>query len=168
MHAGLLPGVPLERQDPTAVMTMRSVDLDTHVPSPDPPEAFGRKSRKVVNEMMEEKGRKSENRKDRKKKKKDKKPKESGSVPWTTLWNRYQSLRPKHLHQTVIYGHDSRQGLTLKKYSMGLDSGCVRGGRLTALVIESDRRWWKSWKEGRGVRTRVVSVGCKDYKDIDH
>ena len=168
MHAGLLPGVPLERQDPTAVMTMRSVDLDTHVPSPDPPEAFGRKSRKAVNEMMEKKGRKSENRKDRKKKKKDKKPKESGSVPWTTLWNRYQSLRPKHLHQTVIYGHDSRRGLTLKKYSMGLDSGCVRGGRLTALVIESDRRWWKSWKEGGGVRTRVVSVGCKDYKDIDH
>lgn len=33
VHAGLLPGVELERQDPFAVMTMRTMDLDTHVPS---------------------------------------------------------------------------------------------------------------------------------------
>ena len=35
VHAGLVPGVDLERQDPSAVMTMRTVDLDTHVPSRD-------------------------------------------------------------------------------------------------------------------------------------
>lgn len=33
VHAGLIPGVELERQDPLAVMSMRTVDLDTHVPS---------------------------------------------------------------------------------------------------------------------------------------
>ena len=34
-HAGLVPGVDLERQDPSAVMTMRTIDLNTHVPSRD-------------------------------------------------------------------------------------------------------------------------------------
>ena len=32
-HAGLVPGVRLERQDPMGVMHMRTIDLDTHVPS---------------------------------------------------------------------------------------------------------------------------------------
>lgn len=35
VHAGLVPGIRLERQDPTTVMTMRSIDLGTHVPSKD-------------------------------------------------------------------------------------------------------------------------------------
>ena len=33
VHAGLVPGLKLEKQDPIAVMNMRTVDLDTHVPS---------------------------------------------------------------------------------------------------------------------------------------
>ena len=33
VHAGLIPGVMLERQDPISVMHMRTVDLETHVPS---------------------------------------------------------------------------------------------------------------------------------------
>jgi hypothetical protein len=33
VHAGLVPGVGLDRQDPSTVMTMRTIDLDTHVPS---------------------------------------------------------------------------------------------------------------------------------------
>ena len=33
VHAGLIPGVRLERQDPIGVMHMRTVDLDSHVPS---------------------------------------------------------------------------------------------------------------------------------------
>lgn len=33
VHAGLVPGVRLERQDPMGVMHMRTIDLDTHVPS---------------------------------------------------------------------------------------------------------------------------------------
>lgn len=32
-HAGLVPGVDLQRQDPAAVMAMRTIDLETHVPS---------------------------------------------------------------------------------------------------------------------------------------
>jgi hypothetical protein len=33
VHAGLVPGVDLENQDPSAAMTMRTIDLNTHVPS---------------------------------------------------------------------------------------------------------------------------------------
>ena len=33
VHGGLIPGVRLEKQDPMGVMHMRTIDLDTHVPS---------------------------------------------------------------------------------------------------------------------------------------
>ena len=33
VHAGLVPGVRLERQDPMGVMHMRTIDLGSHVPS---------------------------------------------------------------------------------------------------------------------------------------
>ncbi|EAU33545.1 conserved hypothetical protein [Aspergillus terreus NIH2624] len=33
VHAGLVPGVDLEKQDPYSAMNMRTVDLDTHVPT---------------------------------------------------------------------------------------------------------------------------------------
>lgn len=33
VHAGLIPGIVLESQDPVAAMHMRTVDLETHVPS---------------------------------------------------------------------------------------------------------------------------------------
>ena len=33
VHAGLVPGVDLENQDPMGIMNMRTVDLKTHVPS---------------------------------------------------------------------------------------------------------------------------------------
>jgi len=36
---------------------------------------------------------------------------------------------------TVIYGHAAARGLDLKRWSIGLDSGCVYGRTLSALVI---------------------------------
>ena len=33
VHGGLVPGVEAEKQDPVAVMSMRTIDLKTHVPS---------------------------------------------------------------------------------------------------------------------------------------
>lgn len=68
------------------------------------------------------------------------------------IWNKYQSLLPKGERATVIYGHDSHRGLQLEKYSKGLDTGCVKGGQLTALVISSDPK------------PQIVSVNCKDYR----
>ncbi|KAI9676130.1 MAG: hypothetical protein M1817_000875 [Caeruleum heppii] len=119
-HAGIVPAVDLEKQDPFGVMNMRTIDVVTHVPS--------------------------ENR---------------DGLPWTKLWNYYQSHLPAPQRRTVIYGHDSRTGLHLDRYSKGLDTGCVRGGRLTALVLEPTPP--KARKKQK-VRQRLVSVPCRDYR----
>jgi Calcineurin-like phosphoesterase len=115
VHGGLVPGIPLQSQDALSVMNMRSIDLRTHIPS----------------KLHEHKG----------------------SIPWYRLWNRHQKLLPRHprwqdligkkkpgkdKHTTVVYGHDAKQGLRIEKYTKGLDTNCVKGGQLTALVIDSN------------------------------
>ncbi|KAB8074341.1 Metallo-dependent phosphatase-like protein [Aspergillus leporis] len=120
VHAGLIPGVDLERQDPYGVMNMLTVDLETHVPS---------SSRK--------------------------------GTKWTKLFNKHQSLLSASLHSTfenpesmlttVIYGHDSKSSLSLKTYTKGIDTGCVKGGKLTALIV------------GNGGEQNIVQVKCNDY-----
>ncbi|KAF2144324.1 uncharacterized protein K452DRAFT_194200, partial [Aplosporella prunicola CBS 121167] len=94
-HAGIVPGVSLSRQDPYLVMNMRSIDLETKVPS---------------------EGR--------------------DGTPWEKYWNFYQKRQPASARSTIVYGHDSKRGLNLREWSKGLDSGCVRGGALSALVVE--------------------------------
>jgi diadenosine tetraphosphatase ApaH/serine/threonine PP2A family protein phosphatase len=66
-------------------------------------------------------------------------------------WNKYQKSLPKRKRTTVIYGHDSKRGLQTKKYSIGIDTGCVKGGKLTAVVIERSANSHK-----------IVHVNCKD------
>lgn len=110
VHGGLVPGISLEDQDPMSVMNMRIVNLTTHMPSP--------------------------------------KDSEAGSVPWADFWNKYQKLKPipksifgnkksdhPFKHTTVVYGHDAKRGLQIDTYTKGLDSGCVKGGKLTAWVV---------------------------------
>ncbi|KAJ7066989.1 Metallo-dependent phosphatase-like protein, partial [Mycena amicta] len=38
---------------------------------------------------------------------------------------------------TVVYGHAASRGLDVKRWSVGLDSGCVKGNRLSALVLDA-------------------------------
>jgi hypothetical protein len=54
---------------------------------------------------------------------------------------------------TVIYGHDARRGLSIGDYTKGIDSGCLKGGKLTALVIEHGQE---------GIKTSLVHVKCKN------
>jgi len=114
VHAGLAPGVKLERQDPVMVMNMRTIS-DEGVPS-DEREGTG----------------------------------------WMKVWNKYQKGLKKHDRKTVIYGHDSKRGLQVGKYSMGIDTGCLKGGQLTAVVIEG----------GHSDHThKIVQVNCKDGRN---
>jgi hypothetical protein len=80
------------------------------------------------------------------------------AVPWYTRWAGPES---------VVYGHDvpdlkePRITGTGKAVCFGIDTGCVFGGHLTALVLDEDglgtfvqvpaRRtyWERDWKEWR-------------------
>ena len=134
VHAGLNPGVPLLRQDPISVMNMRSIDLRNHLPSSRPAPVPGVDRPRV----------------------KDFDTKSRVAIrPWTVLWNAWQEMQPTNARETVIYGHDSKKGVVQGSWSLGLDGGCVNGGKLAALVIEETSRG--------DVKKEVVSVPCKDY-----
>ncbi|OAX80842.1 hypothetical protein ACJ72_04814 [Emergomyces africanus] len=123
VHGGLVPGVELASQDPSAVMSMRTIDLSSHVPSAS-----------------------------------------SKGVSWTKLFNKHQSMlavarqsAPPGMRDrysgatTVIYGHDANPSPSLKKYTKGLDTNCVKGGKLSAMIIQD------------GGKSHIASVKCKNY-----
>ncbi|WP_394846649.1 metallophosphoesterase [Pendulispora brunnea] len=80
VHAGLIPGIPIEKQDPKVLLHVRTV-------------ADG------------------------------------------ALWGeRYAG--PPH----VIFGHNAVEKLQIHPWATGLDTGCVYGGKLSALVLEHGER----------------------------
>jgi bis(5'-nucleosyl)-tetraphosphatase (symmetrical) len=54
----------------------------------------------------------------------------SGLMPWFEVPGR------KSAKETVVFGHWSALGLTVKPNLIGLDSGCVWGGQLSAICLE--------------------------------
>lgn len=66
---------------------------------------------------------------------------------------------------TVVYGHDAKGGLKVpdsygggRGYTYGLDSGCVYGGKLSALVIEA---------RPEGIVHAITQVKCKKAVEPD-
>lgn len=89
VHAGVVPGVPVEQQRPEDLMTMRTLRSD------------GSASSKL----------------------------EDGAR-WATLWEG---------PERVIFGHDAISGLQIERFATGLDTGCVYGGSLTAVLLPERR-----------------------------
>jgi bis(5'-nucleosyl)-tetraphosphatase (symmetrical) len=68
----------------------------------------------------------------------------SGLMPWFEVPGR------RTARDTVVFGHWSALGLTLKPNLIGLDSGCVWGGQLSAVCLE-DRS--------------VLQVQCPEFQE---
>lgn len=89
VHAGLVPGVAMEDQDPWVLTRVRGFDDD------------GAPTSKLR------------------------------ARSWAERWR-----GPPH----VVFGHNAVAGLQLHEAATGLDTGCVYGGRLTALVLPAGER----------------------------
>lgn len=72
--------------------------------------------------------------------------------PWSTVWSQKQDKRKKNDRMSVYYGHDARLGLNVREYSAGLDTGCYKGGKLTAMIISEN-------KDGKPKHT-IKHVSC--------
>ncbi|RGP77170.1 calcineurin phosphoesterase [Fusarium longipes] len=162
-HGGLVPLVPLEEQDPWAVMNMRSLVY---------PDAEASLSETVKADMI--KGATSrvrryaafQNASDDEVKVKltdfadfvkngqgFTQEQKDGLIGfplenrdgdwWIDAWNRWQnSIEDYEQRSIVVYGHDARVGLQVgtqdsqvARYTFGLDSGCVYGRSLSAMVV---------------------------------
>ena len=151
VHAGLVPAVALEKQDPYFVMNMRSIHTKSHLPLA---EASSKKSKSrpwhdiwgwYNDRLFKHKSLKNFRVWDQ-----DETIEESGFSWFDGLWRSKKTISPKP--QVVVYGHHSKAGLQITRWSKGLDTGCVRGGELTALVLDAKGK------------QKIVSVGCKDYR----
>jgi hypothetical protein len=69
------------------------------------------------------------------------------------LYSKFESTteNPRTKTMTVVYGHDASSSLSIRTFTKGLDTGCVKGGKLTALVIDD------------GGKQNIVQVSCHDY-----
>ncbi len=84
VHAGFVPGVPIEEQKREHAITLRSIREN------------GEPTKKLKGQ------------------------------PWASLWPGPERL---------VFGHDAIRGLQQHPFATGLDTGCVYGGKLTALVL---------------------------------
>jgi hypothetical protein len=75
----------------------------------------------------------------------------SGEESWVMEWDRWQNSLSSKI--TVIFGHDAKRRLQRSKYAIGLDSACLYGHKLSALVIEAS--------DGK-IEHQIIQVDCAD------
>ncbi|KAM0313563.1 hypothetical protein ACHAO8_005367 [Botrytis cinerea] len=124
VHAGLNPFLDLKDQRVIETMNIKSID---------PARGYTSSMHK------DDKERKALDEKDQKR--------FSKMIPWFEGWENKQKRLPPNERMTVMYGHESKKGLTIKDFSIGLDTGAQRIDKLnpdkyrtlTALLIYHDK-----------------------------
>ncbi|KAL2111168.1 hypothetical protein VUR80DRAFT_216 [Thermomyces stellatus] len=161
VHAGLVPGLELEKQDPWPAMHMRSVvyprdaarrqkakkKVEEDIKNSDT--WFGFVSRKSKQALIDEEYEKTKRPWDR-----------DLALPvddysgedWAKAWDVVEGSRSEADRRTVFYGHDTRNGLNIGTNAIGLNSKCVYGGQLSAFVITGS---------ASGVEHETVQVDCE-------
>ncbi|KAK6454343.1 Metallo-dependent phosphatase-like protein [Scheffersomyces xylosifermentans] len=89
-------------------------------------------------------------------------PDDENAVSWSKIFNLKQKEKEGTSEEQLIvyYGHDARRGLNLKPYSRGIDTGCDRGEKLTAMVVWAEHSKGKNGKQQNLYREEAVSVHC--------
>lgn len=128
VHGGVLPGVPIEEQDPETLMRLRTVQVRARV--------RGQVRGHVGGRVGGRDGRTTE-----------------------VLWGRFYTGGPH-----VVFGHNAAPGLQLHPAATGLDTGCVYGGRLTAMVLDAGERVPRSIEARR--RVLVSEAARRVYFDF--
>ncbi|GLC43351.1 hypothetical protein PLESTB_001337000 [Pleodorina starrii] len=118
VHAGFVPGVPIEQQDMWAMYEMRNVVPLDAGQGQDAGKGQGQDAGQGQGRSQGGDG--PALRYHPVEKAKD------GGEAWGALWR-----GPPH----VFFGHDARRRLQLHPHATGLDTGCVYGGSLTAAVM---------------------------------
>ncbi|KAI1343188.1 Metallo-dependent phosphatase-like protein [Xylariaceae sp. FL0016] len=192
VHGGLVPDVPPAAQDPFAAMNMRTLlypDPDLHaairsaLPPPPPhfqkpsdadpsPESLFASGALLIDLNFRRLGLKNPVPYRLGIPSKDPSSENQG-LPWAAVHSYVQATRPTHERVTVVYGHDAREGFKPYEYAFGLDSGCLKGKGLTAVVFEALKEaWvggvesgkWNVWDSGR-VKHRFVGVPSEAYDE---
>ena len=75
-----------------------------------------------------------------------------GSPSWAASWP-----GPEHL----VFGHDARRKLQRHAHATGLDSACVYGGKLTALILHHTRPLRGNVNQARDLYPSHVAQACR-------
>ncbi|KAH8177181.1 calcineurin-like phosphoesterase domain-containing protein [Sarocladium implicatum] len=170
VHAGLAPGLQVQAQVPWAMYNVRTLlypNEDGEIPDPDLAEAFeidtlarlqdqrpGREwSDEDVADAMNDMFLRHH-------------AADGSAVPisendgrwWVDGWTEAEQAKPEAERLTLVYGHDSKRGLQLHQYSKGLDTRCVNGVELTAMVLTPV----EAEAGGITLSQEIVSVPCPD------
>lgn len=107
-------------------------------------------------------------------------PSPKRGTPWSQLWNNtmskcsgnsgtnggeaYQPTSLPCYPFTVVYGHAAGRGLDIKRWSIGLDTGCSYGRQLSAVVLDGSSFSSATYQfrddiHGRAPQSQVIDFG---------
>lgn len=166
VHAGLVPGLDLEKQDPWPAMHMHSVVYPREM-------ARLEKAKKKVEDDANNSWFSFTSRRSRKalaaeEYERTRRPWDRDLVlpvddysgeDWAKAWDVIESARNEGERRSVFYGHDTKNGLSVGAYAIGLNTKCVYGGQLSAFVISGG---------ASGVEHETVQVECEqEAKEVE-